>query len=214
MAKATKVIYEKPADPGQVREEEMYQLESLLIDNKDTLKELLEVLDNLKKHEIFQMMNGGLGQSEEILYRITTAMDASDTPQSLKNSLLMFDLLGKLNMDELEVVVLKINEGIKNIAEMEDLGRKQGYKAIIKSLKDPEVAEGLNVLITLTKALGTDQSNEEKVKGNKNAGKIPADATSSEDPKKISNASNWKALSIGIGIGALILPVSMMFKEK
>lgn len=214
MAKATKVIDEKPVDPEQEHEKEIYHLESLLIDNKDTLKELLKVLDNLKEHEVFNMVNGGLGQSEDILYRITTALDSSNTPQSLKNSLLMFDLLGKLNMDELETVVLKINEGIKNITELEDVGRKQGYKAIIKSLKDPQVVEGLNVLITLTKALGTGQSDEKKVKNQRNTEDTSKDSTSLSERSKFLNGANWKALGIGMGIGALLLPVSMIFKEK
>jgi uncharacterized protein YjgD (DUF1641 family) len=214
MAKATQTIYKQRPDPEKKHAEEVYQLEKMLVEHKDTLTELLEVMDKLKEHEVYNMLNGALGQSEEILYRIVTEVDQSDTPQALKNILLMFDLLGKLDMNELEPVVLKLNQGIKSIAEVEHNNNRQGIKGLLKSFKDPEVIEGLNGLMILTKALGADQSDDMKLSQDRKKKETPVKNMGKAQDENKFTLTHWLTLSAGVGIGILSLPIAKALKKK
>ncbi|MFB4159917.1 DUF1641 domain-containing protein [Geomicrobium sp. JSM 1781026] len=163
MAKATKVIHKLEIDPAVQRENDRREVEDLLINNKEVLRDALEVLDRLKEHEVFEMMNAGLGQSDKLLHRIVTAVDDHNTTRSIKNALLLFELLGTLNMNEIEPLVLKVNKGISKVADYEHANQRGGYTALIGALKDPEVIEGMNVLVALVKGMGVEQDSKELI---------------------------------------------------
>ncbi|WP_031546843.1 MULTISPECIES: DUF1641 domain-containing protein [Salinicoccus] len=223
MAKATKVIHKMKIDPEVKHEQELRELENLLLEHKDTLHDMFDIADKLKDREILNMISSALGQSDRVIHRIVTAIDESETPQSMKNMLLLFQLLGTIDMEQIEPIVLKINSGIARAAEYEHEKKPAGYTGLLGALKDPHVIEGLNVLVKIVKGMGEGKEDEERVEPQKDRLENP-EKEMNEEPKdnqeKRSSASRkkraasssrpaakWYALAAGAG--ALAIPLLM-----
>ena len=164
MAKATKVIHRMETDPEVQHEREIRELEQLLTKHKEVLGDILSIADKMKDRDLLDMMDSGLSQSDRIIHRVVTALDDSETPQSIKNALLLFQLLGTVNMTEIEPLVLKINTGVSKAAEYEHSNKKAGYRGVLGALKDPEVVEGVNILLQILKGLGTGVDEGENIR--------------------------------------------------
>ncbi|WP_053070471.1 DUF1641 domain-containing protein [Alkalihalobacillus pseudalcaliphilus] len=168
MAKATTTILKQEVDPKKQREKELRELEDLLVNNKEAITQLSKGLQLFNERKLFEMVNATVERGDEVLHRIVTAVDNPNATKSLKNSMLLFETLGKINVDELEPVVLKVNNGISKVGEYEHKNKAGGgYLSLLRSLKDPEVIEGLNILLTLVKGIGMEQEDEEKVRPQK-----------------------------------------------
>ncbi|MEP9851141.1 hypothetical protein ABDK10_00445 [Staphylococcus aureus] len=162
MAKATNVIHKQKIDPEVKHEQEIKNLEKQLLEHKDSLEDLLSILEKMKEHELLDMLNAGLGQSEDIVHRLVMAVHETDVSQSLKNMLLVIQLLGMIDMEELEPLVLKFNKGVEIAGKYEHGKGYGGYLSLLKTLKDPQLTEGLNIIVRIIKGLGVDVSEEKK----------------------------------------------------
>lgn len=222
MAKATKVIHKMKIDPEVKHQQELRELEALLLEHKDTLQDILDIADKIKDREVLNMVNSALGQGDKVINRIVTAIDESDTPQSMKNMLLMFQLLGTINMEQIEPIVLKLNSGIARAAEYEHEKKPAGYSGILGALKDPHIIEGLNVLLKIVKGMGEEKEDEERVEPQKDRIEKPEKEMDEESNKvgerrpstsrkqrstSSRSAAKWYALAAGAG--ALAIPLLM-----
>src|SRR5690625_3355011 len=100
MAKQTKIIHKMKVDPEVQHERDLKELEKLLVENQELLEKLFDILNKLEDHEVLNMVKGGLAESDSILYRLLTAVESSSASKSIKNALLMTQLLGKVNMEQ------------------------------------------------------------------------------------------------------------------
>ncbi|GAB3059177.1 helical membrane plugin domain-containing protein [Virgibacillus ainsalahensis] len=198
MAKATKVIHRIEPSEEEIRQRELEQVEATLIENKEGVMEALELLRRLQENGVFEILNATLAQREEVIGHIVTAMDNADTTKSLKNVLLMFDTLGKLNIEELEPLVQKMNKGISKVAEyeLEEKKGRGGYSALLSSITDKEVMEGANTLMAFVKGFGVDQEEKEQTE---------------QKPRTTSPSPTKKWIATAAGISLLALPI--LFKK-
>lgn len=215
MAKATKVIHKMEADPEIEHARELQELEKLLMEHKEALGDILSIADKMKDREILDMINSSLGQSDKVIHRIVTALNDSEAPQSIKNILLFFELLGSLNMTEIEPLILKINTGITKAAEYEHNKNPAGYSGLVSALKDPEVVEGVNVLVQILKGMGTWKDEEEGVKPQTERTRNPKremgeQRSGTPDSK---NMSKQYGYALAAGAGALLM-VPLVFLRK
>ncbi|WP_411843128.1 DUF1641 domain-containing protein [Salinicoccus sp. HZC-1] len=216
MAKATKVIHKMEVDPEVKHKQELHELEQLLLEHKDVLQDTLAIADKMRDHEIFDIINSGLGQSDKVINRVVTAFDDSEVPQSIKNMLLLFQLLGTVDMSQIEPIVLKLNTGIAKAAEYEHEDKPGGYSGLLGALKDPEVIEGVNVLVKILKGMGTHKDDEENVEPQKERienPKMEMNEKQSEDSAPVQRRPSKRyALAAGAGAAAFLLPLVFMKK--
>ncbi|WP_052747313.1 DUF1641 domain-containing protein [Salinicoccus sediminis] len=205
MAKATKVIHKMETDPEVRHECELRELEQLLTNHKEVLGDILSIADKMKDRELLDMMSSGLGQGDRIVHRIVTALDDSETPQSIKNALLLFQLLGTVNMTELEPLVLKINTGVSKAAEYEHGNEKAGYAGLIGALKDPEVVEGANVLLQILKGMGTQKDEEEHIKPQTERVRNPEREMDEQENDHAEGQKKPYGYALAAGAGALMM---------
>lgn len=214
MAKATKVVHKMKVDPETKHARELHELEQLLMEHKEVLGDLLSIADKMKDREILDMVGSSLGQSDKVIHRIVTALQDSDAPQSIKNLLLLFQLLGTINMSEIEPLVLKLNTGIAKAAEYEHKNKPAGYSGLLGALKDPEVIEGANVLLQILKGMGTSKDAEENVKPQKERVQNPEREMDEEenhpDTKKLPKPYGY---ALAAGTGALLM-IPLVFLRK
>lgn len=210
MAKATKIIHKQETNPETKHEREKKEFEKQLLKHQDSLSSLLSILDKTKDHEILNMLNAGLEESDQIIHRIVTAIQETDASKSIKNLLLIVQLLGVLDMEELEPLVIKFNKGVEIAGKYEHKYKRSGYLSLLAALKDSEVIEGTNILLRMVKGLGTDVSEMKKTgyQTGEDEDKEKQIRTNQEANK--SKPSKWH---IFIG-GGVILLGSVLFKKS
>lgn len=224
MAKETKVIHKMKVDPEVQHERDLKELEKLLVENQEILEKLFDILNKLEDHEVLNMVKGGLAESDSILYRLLTAVESSSASKSIKNALLMTQLLGKVNMNELEPVILKLNHSIEVASEYEYRNRGSGWLGLLKVLMDPEFIEGSNVLTQFVKGFGTNADDlKKKYKVEDSISTMSDEAEGYEMSKDNSKVDNKKSGSLGkaavlaagtgvISVAAVAIPI--MFSKK
>ncbi|WP_273851364.1 DUF1641 domain-containing protein [Guptibacillus spartinae] len=163
MAKAIKQIKRIDVSKEEKRANDLKEIEDALIDNKDALLETLSVVGGMKERGILTLMNGLFGEGDRVLKVIVDLLNVPENTTALKNLMLLFGAAGKINVQDLEPLLLKINAGIENVAENSEGMEKTGYLDLLRALKDPEINRSLTILITFLKGMGKDTENEEQM---------------------------------------------------
>ena len=224
MAKETKVIHKMKVDPEVQHERDLKELEKLLVENQELLEKLFDILNKLEDHEVLNMVKGGLAESDSILYRLLTAVESSSASKSIKNVLLMSKLLGKVNMEQLEPVILKVNNSIEAASEYEYKNRGSGWFGLFKVLMDPQFIEGSNVLTQFVKGFGANADDLKKkfkvedsisTMSDESEGYQLSKDDSKIDDKKSGSLTKAAVLAAGTGVaGAVAVAIPLMFSKK
>lgn len=148
MAQPTKVIRRTEVDVDKIRADELRALEDQLIMHKDTLHKLFRLLDQLDEHEVFNALNAGLAKSDPILTRALGALNDTELDKAIRNILLLSQGLGKLKLDDLEPLILKVNKGLQLSSDNSQAG--------LKTLLSREFITGTAVLLNFVKGFGSD----------------------------------------------------------
>ncbi|MBY7142046.1 DUF1641 domain-containing protein [Virgibacillus sp. NKC19-3] len=212
MAKATKVIHRIEPTEEEIRERDLRQLEETLLENKEAVADALKLMNYFRDNEIFNMLHALFAERDQVLEQVVTAIDESDATKSMKNALLLLDVLGKFNVEELEPLLYKMNTAVSRVASYEHYGKERGgYPALLRSLKDPEMIEGLNVLMALLKGLGVNQEDREKAKSESQRQQHAWEKRNTESDERQSGLSGkWYAIAAGV---SLLAALPLIFKR-
>ncbi|WP_100011796.1 DUF1641 domain-containing protein [Lentibacillus sediminis] len=206
MAKATKLIHRMELSKEEQRKRDWEEIETALLQNKQALTEAIELLQHLEKKKFLEAGNAALAESQQVLDIVVKFVDNTDTTQSIKNALLVFDTLGKMNMEELEPLILKINTAISQVAKYEHYERERGgYPHLLRALRDPEVVEGLNVLTAFLKGLGVNQEDREKAseESKEQHAREEQESENRDGSKSSSFRGKWYLAAAGASLAAL-----------
>ena len=162
MAKATKVIHRIQPSEEELRQRDLASIETKLLENKEAIEELLEMLKHLNDRGVLEMGTSLFGQGDKVMDILVKTMDNKETTNTIKNLLLMLGTLGTLNVQQLEPLILKMNTGIARVAELDEEKEKAGYLTLLRSLNDPDVKRAMAVGITFMKGLGEKQDDLER----------------------------------------------------
>ncbi|QHA93428.1 DUF1641 domain-containing protein [Bacillus sp. N1-1] len=163
MAKAIKQIKRIEISEEEKRANDLKEIEDALIENKDALLETLNVVGGMKERGILTLLNGLFGEGDRVLKVLVDLLNVPENTTALKNLMLLFGAAGKINVQDLEPILLKVNAGIENVAEHSEGTEKTGYLDLLRALKDPEINRSLTILMTFLKGMGKDTENEEQV---------------------------------------------------
>ncbi|WLR61330.1 DUF1641 domain-containing protein [Guptibacillus hwajinpoensis] len=163
MAKAIKQIKRIEVSEEEKRASDLREIEDALIENKDALLETLSVVGGMKDRGILTLLNGLFGEGDRVLKVIVDLLNVPENTTALKNLMLLFGAAGKINVQDLEPLLLKVNSGIENVAEHSADNEKTSYLSLLRALKDPEINRSLTILITFLRGMGKDIENEEKM---------------------------------------------------
>ncbi|WP_059105625.1 DUF1641 domain-containing protein [Shouchella shacheensis] len=163
MAKGTSVIHRMELSEEEKQRRDIEQLGETLAEHKEVIEDVFALMKRLQDREVWNTLNALVGQGDQVLETLVKTVDTPEMTRSIKNVLLMFGTLGTLNVQELEPLILKVNTGIARVADYEHQGKEGGgYLTLLRSLKDPEVIEGMNVAVTFLQGLGVNQEDREK----------------------------------------------------
>jgi uncharacterized protein YjgD (DUF1641 family) len=164
MAKAVKTIKRIELTEEEKRQKEIEEIENALINHKDAVLEVLQIVQHMQDKGILAIFRGLFGQGEQVLDVLVKKMNHPETTNFVKNILLMAGTLGTIDVKQLEPVILKVNSGISRLANKRDENEKErtGYFDLIRSIKDPDVNRSITMLLTFLKGMGQDTAHNER----------------------------------------------------
>lgn len=162
MAKAITKIQHIELSEEQKRKMDLDEVENALLENKEAILQSLDVIKHMHDRGVLSLVNGLLSEGDKVLNVLVRAADKPEATNTLKNLLLMVGVLGTINVQQLEPLLLKLNSGIARVAEYKDDTDKLGYFDIVRSLKDPEINRALSLLFEFLKGMGEDTSGLER----------------------------------------------------
>ncbi|OES44814.1 DUF1641 domain-containing protein [Domibacillus iocasae] len=112
MAKAITTIHRLEINEEEQRRRDLEEIETLLVEHKDTLKEFLHMLGEINKKGGLEMGASLFSEGDRVLDVLVKAIDKPEAASILKNGLLMLGTLGKLNVSEMGPLVNKLNSVI------------------------------------------------------------------------------------------------------
>ncbi len=162
MAKATTKIHRIPVSEEEQRRRDLLEIEELLAENKEVVKELFNMLENIQKRGGISFVSSLFGQGDKVLDILVKAADKPETANTIKNLLLMLGTLGTLNVQQLEPIILKVNNGIARVAETHKQEETATYLSFLRAFADPEVKQAIYFLISFLKGMGQNTKDLER----------------------------------------------------
>lgn len=163
MAKAITKIQHIELSEEQRRRMDLEEIETALLDNKEAILKSLDIVRHMNDRGVLSLLSGLFSEGDKVLNVLVKAADKPEATNTLKNLLLMVGVLGTINVQQLEPLLLKLNSGIARVAEYKDNeDEKLGYFDIVRSLKDPEINNALSLLFEFLKGMGEDTSGLER----------------------------------------------------
>lgn len=155
MAKAITSIQRIELTEEQKRKKDLEEVEAALLDNKEAILETLDIIKNMHERGALSLLGGLFAEGDRVLSVLVNAMDKPEATNSIKNMLLMIGVLGTINVQQLEPLLLKLNSGIARVAEYREREEDRlGYFDVVKSLKDPEINRALSLLFEFLRGMG------------------------------------------------------------
>lgn len=210
MAKATTTIKRKPISKEELKEQEIQEIQDLLVQHKDAIHETFEIVQHMQDRRILPMLTALFSEGDKVLEILMKTVDSPETASSLKNMLLMAGVLGRLNVEQLEPLVLKLNQGIARVADFEKNGEQPNALSLAKAVMDPEFRQAIHVAVAFMKGVGEDQDHKERTtkRPKQQVSDEESDqSTRSRQTKRKSGSSSWKwaAAIAGFSIATLVL---------
>lgn len=181
MAKATKVIHRMEISEEEIRQRDLEEIKTRLLENKTAIHEIFDLIEHLQKRGVLDMGTSLFAQGDKVLDVIVKTLDSKETTNSIKNLLLMVGTLGTLNVQQLEPLILKVNAGIAKVAELDEKREQEGYFTLLRSLNDPEVKRAMAVGAAFLKGLGVKQDDYERTTQKPEDQKMEEDNESKEN---------------------------------
>ncbi|SFE36239.1 DUF1641 domain-containing protein [Alteribacillus iranensis] len=164
MARKIESIKKWELTEEEKRQKDLREIEDALIDNKEAILQTVDILNHANNNGLLSLVNGLLSEGEQVLKVLMDAINKPESTNAIRNLLLILGVAGKLNIKELEPILLKVNNGIEHVSENSGSGQKTGYLDLVRALKDPEINRALTLMMTFLKGMGQDTDDEMKSK--------------------------------------------------
>ncbi|MBM7693924.1 uncharacterized protein YjgD (DUF1641 family) [Peribacillus deserti] len=162
MAKAIKSIQRVEITEEQQKQLDLEEVQNALVESKESILEVLKTLNHMQERGVLSLISALFGQGDKVMEILVKKADTPETANTLKNLLLMVGVLGTLNVQQLEPILLKVNSGIARVADHKDTEEKTGILDIMRSLRDPEINRSITLLLNFLKGMGQETESLER----------------------------------------------------
>lgn len=162
MAKATTVIRKIEVSPEEQRKRELKELEDSIVNNRRAIIDSIHLIQRIHEKGILHIVESMLGQSDKIFDRVLLSMEHPEVTGSIKNSFLLLEVLGKMDLKEWEPMIDKINTALTRMVEVQQSDKEKKEVTMLSMLRDSEVREGMSILLAFVKGLGSSEGKEKE----------------------------------------------------
>jgi uncharacterized protein YjgD (DUF1641 family) len=140
--------------PRDSREELRSRLDRAPLEHADALLATYEVLQGLHDCGILELMRGLLGSGDKVLETVVDAARAPESVRAVRNLLVLFKTLGKIDPDLFDGFALALPEAMQQAKAQ---GKEPpGFLAILNKFRSKDLRRGLVAVNSLLEAWGKD----------------------------------------------------------
>ncbi|WP_049660853.1 DUF1641 domain-containing protein [Bacillus sp. FJAT-27231] len=160
MAKAITQVRRMELSEEERRQRDLQEIEAMLIEHKESLQALMNVLDKVYKSGGLDLAVGLFDQGDRVLDVLVKAVDNPGAAKTLKNGLLLVGTLGQLDVEKLGPVIERMNSGLDQVAQW-----SEGERSLAQILGKTNWKETLLFLLSFLKGVaGTEKKQQKKGK--------------------------------------------------
>ncbi|MFC4076648.1 DUF1641 domain-containing protein [Salinithrix halophila] len=156
-------VEEKPLESGVEREEQLQALLESLAERQGSLERALELLEWLDRRGALEMGTAALERGDVLVKQLIQQANRPGAVEGLKVGSALFQAL--MQMDSR--LIISLSEGMERGWRRVEQGEAppvEGIWDLLRTLKDPEVAQGLSFILAMLKGIGSALSVAESVK--------------------------------------------------
>ncbi|MFC7394913.1 DUF1641 domain-containing protein [Scopulibacillus cellulosilyticus] len=160
MASPIQKIERMKIDPEVQKQQETDQLLSALLDNKEAILSLIDIVDKLQDRGILDLLNALFGQGDKVLAIAARELNKPGISNTLDHTMNLAQMVGNLEVQKLKGLIDHVNAGIDEAEKQVNSGEKTSLFDLIKVLKDPDVNRAVTALVGFLKGAGKIQGAE------------------------------------------------------
>jgi uncharacterized protein YjgD (DUF1641 family) len=96
--------------PHDAREELRNRLEQAPVEHVEALLDSYELLEQLHRHGVFELVRGALGASDKLIETAVDATKSDESVRAIRNAIILGKILGSINPDVLQGVAIAVSE--------------------------------------------------------------------------------------------------------
>ncbi|MFC4618850.1 DUF1641 domain-containing protein [Camelliibacillus cellulosilyticus] len=160
MAKAITQIERFTVDPDDVRIQDKEALITALLERKQSMEALIELVEHLDDRGILDLLNGLLGKGDEVLAIAMKELNKPSLSDTLDHFMNLAALVSRLETKKLVDLAGHINHGMATAEKMVASGAKTSLFDLLSALKDPDVNRAITAMIGFLKGVGSHHPEE------------------------------------------------------
>jgi uncharacterized protein YjgD (DUF1641 family) len=157
VAKPITSIQSLPIDPIRQREDYKNELVDSLLERKESIELLIDLIEKLDERGILDLLNGLFGQGDKVMGVVMRELNKPGVSDTLDHLMNLVSMIGKLDTNKLVNLTEHINTGLKMAEEAIDGGKTTSVFDLVLALKDPDVNRAVTTLIAFLKGAGSTQ---------------------------------------------------------
>ncbi|WP_243292252.1 DUF1641 domain-containing protein [Bacillus sp. FJAT-47783] len=154
MAKPITTIKKQELTQEEMKQQSLHEIEAAISDNKDAILQSIELMSHMHKTGALEMMNALFARKDEVLKNIVSEANREPNANILKNASQLLMLLGTIDIENLQKMSSKMNDGLREAASSIDSNEKTSLFQLLSALKDPEINRAITMLLHFLKGLG------------------------------------------------------------
>ncbi|MBM7644661.1 uncharacterized protein YjgD (DUF1641 family) [Scopulibacillus daqui] len=154
MASPIQKIERMKIDPEVQKKQEADQLLSALLENKEAVQSLIEIVVKLQERGILDLLNALLGQGDKVLAIAVSELNKPGISDTIDHAMNLAQMLGNLEVKKLNGLIDHVNAGIDEAEKQINSGKHTTLFGLVKALKDPDVNRTITALVGFLKGAG------------------------------------------------------------
>ncbi|ARJ50464.1 DUF1641 domain-containing protein [Staphylococcus lutrae] len=137
---------------AEIKAENIAQVTDAIAENKDSLLKAIDLIRTLDDAKILDALTAAVKQRGVITEKMTTELNKAQYAGAIHNMGQLFFLLGDLQIDELRILLNKVNQGLR-VANQASPNARTSVTGLMRVLKDEEMNRSLTYFLNMLKGM-------------------------------------------------------------
>ncbi|TMN23402.1 DUF1641 domain-containing protein [Lentibacillus cibarius] len=153
MAEKLSNVKRKEVHAETIRQHNLEEVATAVSENKEAILKGIDLLESLNQSETLDMLTALVKHREDALANVMRELNKPEYAAPVENITKLFQIAGKLDVDETRYVADRMNHAVKEAAASEATG-KTSYMDLLKALKDPEINRSITMMLQFLRGMG------------------------------------------------------------
>lgn len=154
MARAITQIDKKTPNPAEEREQAVGDIIGAISESREAIIVFLDIVKELHAAGILDIVQGLLKTRHQVGVIAINKINEPGMHRVIKNGMNAFQLLSKLDPEQLKVLMNGISAGLGKMSAPDKTHKIDGMWGMVKALRDPEINASIGTLIRFMQGMG------------------------------------------------------------